>query len=193
LRIEAVEDLVTVFEDGVNVVHLSRSCPEHLATSARRLTRSGPRTWAGVFRGAASEKHRLNDWTDDAKLSEDVLFWREALADLVGARTVGVRLAVLESAMCPRMHVDRVPLRLVITYAGHGTEYLNEPLDAAVGGSPIESRLTSPFAFVESAAPADVLLLKGEAWHGNRGRGAVHRSPDASRFERRLVLTLDPL
>jgi hypothetical protein len=135
----------------------------------------------------------MDGWTDDSKLSEDVLFWREALADLVGARTVGVRLAVLESAMCPRMHVDRVALRLVVTYAGLGTEYLNEPRDAEVGGSPIETRLTSPFACVVSAAPTDVLLLKGEAWHGNQGRGAVHRSPAASPSEPRLVLTLDPL
>nr|WP_276526261.1 DUF1826 domain-containing protein [Halomonas meridiana] len=41
---------------------------------------------------------------------------------------VGLRLHVLPSTMCPRFHTDRVPARLLVTYAGRGTEWLPESL-----------------------------------------------------------------
>ena len=37
----------------------------------------------------------------------------------------------------------------------------------------------------------DVVLLKGESWHGNEGRGAVHRSPPMPSGAARLMLSLD--
>ena len=35
-----------------------------------------------------------------------------------------LRMTVLDRAMCPRFHVDRVPCRLVTTYQGIATEWL---------------------------------------------------------------------
>jgi hypothetical protein len=40
------------------------------------------------------------------------------------ADQVGFRLLSLSHPMCPGFHVDRVNLRLVYTYAGPGTEWL---------------------------------------------------------------------
>jgi len=42
-----------------------------------------------------------------------------------------------------------------------------------------------------TVSSGDIALLKGEAWVGNEGGGLVHRSPDLSGGERRLLLTLD--
>lgn len=39
-------------------------------------------------------------------------------------KRAGLRLTVLDRAMCPRFHVDRVPCRLVTTYLGAATEWL---------------------------------------------------------------------
>jgi hypothetical protein len=44
-----------------------------------------------------------------------------------------------------------------------------------------------------SAKQGDVLLLKGDAWPKNDGKGAIHRSPPSSLSQRRVLLTLDPL
>jgi hypothetical protein len=45
---------------------------------------------------------------------------------------------------------------------------------------------------IRCSGPGDVVLLKGELFDGNRGRGAVHRSPPIEATgERRIVLTLD--
>jgi hypothetical protein len=56
----------------------------------------------------------------------DVTWLVAAYTCLVGARRVGLRLRVLDGAMCPRFHVDNVPLRLLTTYAGSGSQWLEE-------------------------------------------------------------------
>jgi hypothetical protein len=45
---------------------------------------------------------------------------------------------------------------------------------------------------VRCANTGDVLVLKGELWPNNRGRGAIHRSPPIEGTgSRRLVLIID--
>ncbi len=62
--------------------------------------------------------------------------WQRRLPSL-GARRVGLRLRVLDKAMCPRFHVDHVPVRLITTYAGVGSEWLAEgAMDRRQLGSP---------------------------------------------------------
>lgn len=101
---------------------------------------------------------------------------------------VGLRMAVLNTAMCPKFHVDRVPSRLICTYAGVGTQwYPNEQVQRFENGTlkPL------PNALPCSLHTGDVALLKGELWDGNEGRGLIHRSPNADNDARRLVMTLD--
>jgi hypothetical protein len=119
-------------------------------------------------------------------------------ADLVDASHLGVRLAVTRAPMCPRFHVDRVGVRLVCTYQGAGTEWLDHGVvdrarmgHAAGGQSDAESGLIRDGAQIQSLSPFEVGFFKGEAWQGNAGRGAVHRSPAGG--ERRVVLTLEAL
>ncbi|MFP3589632.1 DUF1826 domain-containing protein, partial [Paraburkholderia sp. SIMBA_055] len=56
----------------------------------------------------------------------DVTWLVAAYTCLVGARRIGLRLRVLNAPMCPRFHVDNVPLRLLTTYVGPGSEWLQE-------------------------------------------------------------------
>jgi len=101
---------------------------------------------------------------------------------------VGMRMAVLRSAMCPKFHVDRVPCRLICTYAGEGTQWhLPQNVERLDTGC-INPR---PQASPESLGLGDVALLKGELWEGNEGNGLVHCSPAATKTTPRLVLTLD--
>ena len=120
----------------------------------------------------------------------DLEWLLEAFACLTGARRIGLRLRSLDRAMCPRFHVDHVPLRLVTTYAGPASQWLEE-------GAMARTRLGEPTAEPADSAPirqmaaGDVGLFKGERWAGNPGRGIVHRSPQPASGERRLLLTLD--
>lgn len=120
----------------------------------------------------------------------DLKWLISAFACLLGARRIGVRLRVLDKAMCPRFHVDHVPVRLITTYAGVGSQWLEEgAMDRTqlgqVNAEPQDARL------IHQLSSGDVALLKGEKWHGNEGFGLIHRSPQPAPGERRLLLTLD--
>ncbi|MCP4588885.1 DUF1826 domain-containing protein [Pseudoalteromonas sp.] len=113
-------------------------------------------------------------------------------------KRTGLRLRVLERAMCPRFHVDRVPCRLVSTYCGSGSQWLqNAGLDRTKLGaghqglSDEESGLMTANTKIHSLNEGDVALLKGETWQNNEGKGLVHRSPVLAAGEKRLLVTLD--
>lgn len=117
---------------------------------------------------------------------------------LLGLQRAGLRLTTLDRAMCPRFRVDRVPCRLVTTYQGIATEWLqhsdvdrqhlgvrdSNASDKAVG-------LYQHETDIQQLACGDVAILKGELWTGNEGAGLVHRSPAVPVGQNRLLLTLD--
>jgi hypothetical protein len=123
----------------------------------------------------------------------------ELLGDLLDCPRIGLRLEVITKAMCPRLHVDRVGIRLLCTYRGPGTEWIADTdaerskLGSGAGGLPDEvSGLFGADTRIESVARFSVALLKGSLWQGNSGRGVIHRSPaiPADALPR-VVLALD--
>lgn len=122
--------------------------------------------------------------------SADVLWLVQAFACLLEAKRVGLRLRSLQQPMCPRFHVDHVPVRLISTYAGCGSEWLEE-------GSMCRERLGDSAAepqdvqLIQQLSAGDVALAKGEKWQGNQGAGLIHRSPTPPAGTTRLLLTLD--
>lgn len=110
-----------------------------------------------------------------------------------------VRLETTRHDGCRKLHADAVPVRLITTYCGPATEWVAEAdavrhnlARADVGFEEANaSVLRSPDALQHTHA-GDVLMLKGDTWPGNGGRGAVHRSPPVSSGETRLVLKIDP-
>ena len=117
---------------------------------------------------------------------------------LFDLKRVGLRLTVLDRAMCPRFHVDRVPCRLITTYQGVATEWLSHQvvdrskLGTGNNGKPDHaSGLFQSQQDIQRLSSGDVALLKGELWEGNENAGLVHRSPAPANAERRLLLTLD--
>ena len=137
--------------------------------------------------------------------SENVSIISKDVANLVGMfctlfdlKQVGLRLAVLDRAMCPRFHVDRVPCRLLTTYLGVATEWLphhnadRSRLGIGNQGKPDEeSGIMNSDKDIKYLNQGDVALLKGEAWEGNEGSGLIHRSPTLDSNSRRLLLTID--
>ena len=110
----------------------------------------------------------------------------------------GLRLNLLDNAMCPKFHVDRVPCRLITTFSGIATEWLphnqidRSKLGAGSKGKPDEqSGIMQGEIEIQHLSTGDVGLLKGEGWYNNENAGLVHRSPALNNNERRLLLTLD--
>lgn len=132
-------------------------------------------------------------------LTSDLTAIARAFGATFARRRILARLAVVENDACRKLHTDNVTVRLLCTYAGPGTEWvpdedaLRENLCRLDVGFEDANRsvLRHPDA-LRRAGVGDVLLLKGEAFPGNRGRGAIHRSPPIrDRGLRRLVLKID--
>lgn len=123
-------------------------------------------------------------------LRRELAFLVELYGDLLGCEAIGLRIERLERAMCPGWHVDRTGIRLLCTWCGPGTEWLDAPgidprgLPGSAAGAPATGQ----------ARPFDILLLKGTAWQGNVAGGAIHRSPQVDPgSEPRILVALDAL
>ena len=120
----------------------------------------------------------------------DLTWLVEAFACLLDARRIGLRLRSLAKPMCPRFHVDHVPLRLISTYAGVASEWLEEgDMDRRLLGE-VQAE-PQDAGRIQQLQAGWVALAKGEKWQGNEGAGLIHRSPTPPAGERRLLLTLD--
>ena len=133
-----------------------------------------------------------------AQLRADLEMLLPRFAKWTRRNHVRVQLSQVRDDACRKFHVDFIGLRTLITYVGQGTEWVEsqharrdqvgrhdlslEDANAAV--VPDQSK-------VRHARAGDVLVLKGEAFEGNRGFGAIHRSPPCGAGEGRLVLRVD--
>ncbi|HSI28460.1 MAG TPA: DUF1826 domain-containing protein, partial [Methylophilus sp.] len=143
---------------------------------------------------------RLPAGTGKDALLDDMSMLASLYADLMDCPKIGIRLEVLTHAMCPKFHIDRTGIRLLCTYLGPGTEWLDE---AFCNRSALASTYATEEAFHQSLilhpqgirqAPQQALvLLKGSLWQGNQQAGAIHRSPPMPADATRVVLALDAI
>lgn len=131
-------------------------------------------------------------------LSDDVTLLVDMFCCLFERKRAGLRLTILDRPMCPRFHFDRIPCRLVTTYQGVATQWLeNDVIDRSKlgagnqGKSDETSGLFKNMSDINQLNQGDVALLKGEHWSEKEGFGLVHRSPAVVYGEKRLLLTLD--
>ena len=95
-----------------------------------------------------------------AELERDVARVCSAYCASVGSPSAVFELSLLRRTLCSKLHVDHVPLRVMVTYFGAGTEVLSQ------GASDAVARLLTPGArFVGEAA-------KGVAMRASRRRSA---------------------
>lgn len=185
--------MAQVLQDGVNLAVWQRRLPPQLEDFAQVVAGLG--SSMAEQRIIEVDEHHPPEFSDLLPMAVDIHGYEAFVADvtwllsaytcLMGARRVGLRIQVLHRPMCPRFHVDNVPVRLITTYAGPGSEYISRQACAKLALSTGES----PVDKVKRLAAGDVALFKGERWLGNEGAGVVHRSPPAP--QPRLLLTLD--
>ena len=136
---------------------------------------------AGLDPGA----HSL--WLEDMHVLADRFF---IVAD---GREVLLRLELTDDDGCRRYHVDRSYLRLLCTYRGPGTEWLE---NAQVDREALRSRAPNE-DILRSGEPQhltsfEVGLFKGSLYPNTRAGGLVHRSPPATEADiLRVKMCLD--
>ena len=190
------EVFTRILEDDTNLAVWQRQLPLHIADFAELLlSLQQPLAESRVVELANDEvppnltglASSYSDLEGYEGFIADVSWLISAFACLLGARRIGVRVRALEKAMCPRFHVDHVPVRLITTYAGLGSQWLEED---AMSRQHLGNVQAEPEDYQHMLC-GEVALLKGEKWQGNEGFGLVHRSPQPLPGERRLILTLD--
>lgn len=130
-------------------------------------------------------------------LARDIQQLVDMFCCLFDGEHVGLRLSVLRHAMCPKFHIDRVPVRLICSYLGPGTQWL--PDEFAVGNAQAirgaaKSLLTNNGVTshtCKSLRPQSVGLMKGATWDDAQYKGLMHRSPPIVPSVNRLLLSLD--
>jgi hypothetical protein len=133
-------------------------------------------------------------------LADDITRLATVYSGLLRCSRLQLKIRSFGDDMCSRFHVDQVGVRLLCTYGGPGTEWLENAAlhrhllgeEGSGGRADADSGLFAEAAATQQMRPFEVGLFKGQDWPGNEGRGAVHRSPPVSASgARRVLLTID--
>tara|TARA_Y100001936_G_scaffold80179_1_gene78699 strand:- start:2483 stop:3127 length:645 start_codon:yes stop_codon:yes gene_type:complete len=120
-----------------------------------------------------------NLWINDmAKMST-------IFCDIMGTNDISFSLGT--SRGCSRYHIDNVPLRLLVTYYGQGTEWLptdNADYEAYSKGKDNENILKDPKKRMY-LKPWHISIFKGGS------DGILHRTPDSALKSPSLLMRLD--
>ena len=88
---------------------------------------------------------------------------------------------------CRRYHIDNVPMRLLVTYAGQGTEWLPE---SASDREAFEGGMSNEFILKDPSARQFVGLWDIAVFRGGP-KGLLHRTPDSALNGPSILLRLD--
>ncbi|MEZ8822972.1 DUF1826 domain-containing protein [Vibrio amylolyticus] len=193
--------LSDIYKDDINIAIWQRSFGKDLTDAVSQFlinNRSFEKALSLSPDNAFTKIESATDGSAPKALIENIAELVDMFCYLFELKEAGVRLATLNNAMCPRFHVDHVPCRLVTTYHGSATQWIeNHKVNrsklghGSLGQADAISGLYPQESDIQQLTCGDVALLKGERWSGNENLGLVHRSPSDLSGETRLLLTLD--
>ncbi|MFT2091689.1 DUF1826 domain-containing protein [Paraglaciecola sp. 2405UD69-4] len=197
---ESPQVLTDIFLDSKSVVIWNRPPKESISHYFSKVFSSLGMGINGIY-SIETMKHELQKSLPDCTGIDDVIEDIHLLSDMVtclfNCQHVGMRLVPLKSAMCPSFHMDNIPVRLVNTYLGSGTEWL--PVETLCPPPANKQLKQTKFGMyydenhIQQMNEFDVGLLKGKAWQDHEELAAVHRSCQLQTDEARVLLTLDPM
>lgn len=194
--------LTDIYDDSINLALWQRELSCEVKADVARFINTANHLDRSAFIRAQNIEDDIRDELKYTCLGDAFISNTREVIDmfctLFDLDQVGFRIRLLDSPMCPKFHIDRVPCRLVTTFTGQGTQWLdNNNLDrsklghGSKGLNDNESGLYPSDTAIKSMTAGDVALLKGSAWIGNEDTAVVHRSPPYREGEKRLLLTLD--
>lgn len=190
-----------IYQEETNIVVWRRSLTIELKKNVSELLTVSPKFKSVLTVTPDSVHNSVAEsfgHTSLPALTESISELVDMFCCLFELKHTGLRLTALDSPMCPRFHVDRVPCRLVTTFQSVATEWLphdcvdRSKLGLGSNGLPDhESGIYKHAQDIQQLSAGDVALLKGESWQNNDHAGLVHRSPALPKEEHRLLLSLD--
>lgn len=192
----------SIYQQETHIVIWQRSLSTSLSQSAETILYTKPSLEISMVVSPRDAFETLQKALGPSQASEvlsrDIVQLVDMFCSLFEQKRAVIRLSALDRTMCPRFHVDWVPCRLITTYQGVATEWLphnvadRSKLGTGNMGKPDElSGLFDSSSDIQQLNCGDIALLKGEIWENNEGAGLIHRSPQLSGGNRRLLLTID--
>ncbi|GAX75831.1 hypothetical protein CEUSTIGMA_g3274.t1 [Chlamydomonas eustigma] len=184
-------NLKDILKEDINVVHLQRSpALPAISSHLKALVTKNPglslkasipvrnpeeNVSQRLLSGPSWQRRSLGE--DQAAihyLHEDICSIVQSYGETLGSEEVDVKLQVLQSTMCPRWHADHVGVRLLCTYIGQGTWWI-ENRHVMRNWVLQEGELVPVVEGVDEehaqqVDTGDLLLLKGHKWPGNQGK-----------------------
>ena len=185
--------LSNIYKKDVHIAVWKRELSNSLKKEVASFIRANPlfRTSVVVTPNSALEALHQSLGDESSVLGDDIAELVDIFCKLFKIEEAKIKLSVLDHAMCPKFHVDRLPCRLITTYQGIATDWLpGEKVDrsklgpGSKGKPDHESGLFENTQDIKRLNYGDVALLKGDLWEGNEGKGLVHRSPTPENQER---------
>jgi hypothetical protein len=163
--------------DIADFTPLLADMPEHLRFTA-------PRAKISSQLAAELGTHRFAAGHLSYALAADVAMLAERFCDVLALTHIELRLELVTTDSCRKFHADYVRARLITTYVGPGTDWLDSKDAQAAARGDEPSRINRMKA-------GDVGLFKGKLASLHP---AIHRSPPISATgEQRLLLVLNPV
>lgn len=187
--------LADIYQEDVQLINWQRKLNDNVRVEIDELLLNRKRfTFRMVLPPEKVAAWLHEQWGNNnyKNLANDVEELATMFADLFEVGQVGLRLELIDKTLCPLFHVDKVLCRLVTTYSGLTTEWLTDDNTDrnALRNYQYEDIMINSDR-LNQVSKGDVLLFKGQSWTDNKGDGVVHRSPQATIDNRRLLLTLD--
>ncbi len=133
---------------------------------------------------------------DAFHLYADLMDITKKFVSLCSDKDIGIRLERVTDDNCKAFHVDFLSLRLICTYHGPATEWLeNSNVNRDGLGKNRNDLVCKNPNEIKKFNTNWVGILKGENYEGNKGNAIVHRSPQISDLKKsdRILLRMDTL
>ena len=118
-----------------------------------------------------------NVWAHKKDFIDDIIRIVEQFFQRSCNNEVTLKIEVVRTDMCRLFHIDQYRQRLLCTYMGPGTEWLDDNNVNHNGlGSGCNSKIVKEQHKINRAQPFEVLLIEGSK-NDRGGPGVVHRSP----------------
>ena len=190
-----LQDLTNFEKYSAQLGIIERSMPDGADEFFKQLMKSHFRFMSEINKDSAffDIKNILDkDISEDIKNETLYTEWLNDMAEvcrifciLEKIDTVSFHLGTQRS--CRRYHIDNVPRRMLVTYAGKGTEWIpDEAADrkAFKSGEPNEKIIKDKSA-LQFINPWDVAVFRGGP------NGVLHRTPDAALNGPSILMKLD--
>lgn len=184
--------LEKILQKDINLVSFNRNLTEKILNYTKFLVEQEKFEINTNEKNFQLEFQKLPQFNGKKEFLEDLNQTIDEFQNISKSKKLKIQLAIIDKVQCPKFHVDFVSLRLITTYFGEGTIYLeNNNSNRKELGLGDNSKVPICQKEIKQLKTCSISILKGEAFPHNLGKGIIHKSPEIKNFEKRLFFKIE--